>query len=224
MCGRHPLKIFTWSTLEYLDSNITEIRNPVLARIIRKDNHALAELKACFKCLKKQTHFCFEQLILETTATISNDRNPKRTSELGDIPFSIVWENNEIHSLRFYQKYLFFTLTLIFCLAGMVLKKLILNPLSANFTKLSNMLKQFVGNLPTNCLSEFGHFVGLALKRLIQFTTKNKIFPARQIIEPYVFCQIFPTFLKGVHVTIYTIYADNILLKVEREYRKRFIK
>ena len=180
-------------------------KKPVLASIIRKDTQALAELRACFKCLKKQTHFCFEQLILETTATISNDRNLKRASELGDIPFSIVWENNEIHSLRLYQKYLFFTLTLIFCLAGMVLKKLILNPLSVSFTKLSNTPKQFIGNLPTNWLSESGHFVGLALKTLIQFTTKNKIFTARQIIEPYVFCQIFPTFLKGAHVHVYNL-------------------
>ena len=39
-----------------------------------------------------------------------------------------------------------------------------LNPLSANPTKWPNTLKQFVGNLPTNCLSVFGHFVGLALK------------------------------------------------------------
>ena len=42
----------------------------------------------------------------------------------------------------------------------------IVNPLSANFTKWSNTLKQFVGNLPTNWLSAFGHFVGLAFKRL----------------------------------------------------------
>ena len=40
------------------------------------------------------------------------------------------------------------------------------NPLSANITKWSNTLKQFVGNLPTNCLSMFDHFVGLALKGL----------------------------------------------------------
>ena len=38
------------------------------------------------------------------------------------------------------------------------------NPLNANFTKRSNTFKQFVGNLPTNCLSGFGNFVGLALK------------------------------------------------------------
>ena len=29
-----------------------------------------------------------------------------------------------------------------------------------------NTLKRFVGNLPTNCLSVFRHFMGLALKGL----------------------------------------------------------
>ena len=41
------------------------------------------------------------------------------------------------------------------------------NPLSANPTKWSNTLKQFAGNLPTNCLTVFDHFVKLALKGLI---------------------------------------------------------
>ena len=41
------------------------------------------------------------------------------------------------------------------------------NPLSAKFIKWSNTLKQFVGKLPTNCLSVFDHFAGLALKGLI---------------------------------------------------------
>ena len=40
------------------------------------------------------------------------------------------------------------------------------NPFSANFTKWSNRLKKFIGNLPTNCLSVSDHFVGLALKGL----------------------------------------------------------
>ena len=40
------------------------------------------------------------------------------------------------------------------------------NPLRANPTKWSNTLKQFVGKLPTNCLSVFDNFVGLALKVL----------------------------------------------------------
>ena len=41
------------------------------------------------------------------------------------------------------------------------------NPLSANFTKWSNPLKQFFHKSPTNCLDVFDHFVGLALKGLI---------------------------------------------------------
>ena len=40
------------------------------------------------------------------------------------------------------------------------------SPLSANHTKWSNTLKQFVGKLSTNCFSVFDHFVGLALKGL----------------------------------------------------------
>ena len=53
-----------------------------------------------------------------------------------------------------------------------------LNPLSANPTKWSNTLKQFVGNLPTNCLSVFDHFLGLALKGLImcRFFVKTIVF------------------------------------------------
>ena len=42
----------------------------------------------------------------------------------------------------------------------------LLNPLSANPTKCSNILKQFVGKLPTSCLSVFDSFIGLALKGL----------------------------------------------------------
>ena len=42
----------------------------------------------------------------------------------------------------------------------------LINPFSANFTKWSNTLKQFVGSLPTNCLSVFDYFWGLALKGL----------------------------------------------------------
>ena len=40
------------------------------------------------------------------------------------------------------------------------------NPFSANPEKWSNTLKQFVGKLPTNCLSVFDHFMNLALKGL----------------------------------------------------------
>ena len=44
--------------------------------------------------------------------------------------------------------------------------RIMVNPESANITKWSNALKQFVGELPTNCLSVFDHFVRLALKGL----------------------------------------------------------
>ena len=43
---------------------------------------------------------------------------------------------------------------------------ILINPLGSNPTKWSNTLKQFIEKLPTNCLSVFDHFVGLALKGL----------------------------------------------------------
>ena len=55
------------------------------------------------------------------------------------------------------------------------------NPLITNPTKWSNTLKLFVGKLPTNCLSGFDHFVGLALKELkkivILLTEGNNVNP-----------------------------------------------
>ena len=42
----------------------------------------------------------------------------------------------------------------------------IVNPLGAIPTKWSNILKQLVDKLPTNCLSVLDHFVKLALKDL----------------------------------------------------------
>ena len=45
-------------------------------------------------------------------------------------------------------------------------RTLCFNPLSANPTKWSNTLKQFICNLSTNCFSVFDHFAGLALKGL----------------------------------------------------------
>ena len=40
------------------------------------------------------------------------------------------------------------------------------NPLSANPTKWLNTFNQFVGNMPTNCVNVFHHFVILSLKGL----------------------------------------------------------
>ena len=45
------------------------------------------------------------------------------------------------------------------------------NLLNANPAKWTNTLKQFLGKLPTNCLSVFDHFVGLVLKESIRSQT-----------------------------------------------------
>ena len=52
--------------------------------------------------------------------------------------------------------------------------RLVLSPLNTNVTKWSNTLKKFVGKLPTNCLSVFDHFVGLALKGLKGYALSKK--------------------------------------------------
>ena len=51
-------------------------------------------------------------------------------------------------------------------------KWLIFNPLTANPTKWSNILKQFIGNSRRIFLSMFDHFEGLALKGLKGITQK----------------------------------------------------
>ena len=49
----------------------------------------------------------------------------------------------------------------------------LLNPLSANPTKWSNRVKEFVPNWLTNCLSVFDHFVKLELKGLMDLIIEN---------------------------------------------------
>ena len=70
------------------------------------------------------------------------------------------------------------------------------NPLSANATKWSNTLKQFVGKLPTGCLSVFDHFVKLALKRLTLISWVLGQLPPRKIetlthVLSCEYCEIF---------------------------------
>ena len=65
-----------------------------------------------------------------------------------------------------------------------------LNPLSTNFTKWSNTLKQFIDKLPTDCLSVFNHFVGLALKGLT--ARKNFVFILQlRKLKPFLSIVIF---------------------------------
>ena len=56
---------------------------------------------------------------------------------------------------------------------SLLFQSFILTYFSANFTKWSNKLKQFVGSLPTNCLSMFDHFVRLVLKGLTYFNVAH---------------------------------------------------
>ena len=56
---------------------------------------------------------------------------------------------------------------------------IIFKPLSANFTKWSNTLKQFVRKLPANCLSVSDHFLGLTLKGLSCYLLKNEAITLR---------------------------------------------
>ena len=75
-----------------------------------------------------------------------------------------------------------------------------LNPFSVNFTKWSNTLKQFVGNLLTNWLSVFDHLLGLALKGLKE---KTRTFPLKlpSLSELWVF---FVTMVTILHPTSYS--------------------
>ena len=64
-------------------------------------------------------------------------------------------------------------------------------PLNANFTKWSNTLKQFVGRLPTNCLSVFDYFVGLGLKGLKRILIAKLIFFRFHSFDLYVKIDFF---------------------------------
>ena len=86
-----------------------------------------------------------------------------------------------------------------------------INPFSANFTKWSNTLKQFVGNLLRNYLSVFGHFVRLALKGLKGCTLSNLPVASvhrRSIIFPVVLLLRMKTFSSFV-LTVLTVFLRN---------------
>ena len=98
-----------------------------------------------------------------------------------------------------------------------------LNPLSANLTKWSNTLKQFVGKLPTNCLSVFDHFVGLALKGLIgtkafMQAQLNEIMPPQvpEILIAWKKAFLKFYFLYGITAKFWAIMFVKILMKIFR--------
>ena len=63
-------------------------------------------------------------------------------------------------------------------------------PLSANPKKWSNTLKQFVSNLPTNCLSVFDHFVKSVLKGLKSFIIALKSVTGLKLAMPDIVKQL----------------------------------
>ena len=72
------------------------------------------------------------------------------------------------------------------------------NPFSANPKKWSNTLKQFVGNLPTNCLSVLDYFVGLVLKGLRKSTNSNSLAdPSSKVKKENAMCH-FLCFPRGI--------------------------
>ena len=83
----------------------------------------------------------------------------------------LVWSKAVKFKITFWKKLLgssclSYTNYYFFNFACLLLYWYFLNPLSASPTKWSNTLKQFVGNLSTNCLSVFDHLVKLALEGL----------------------------------------------------------
>ena len=56
-------------------------------------------------------------------------------------------------------------------------------------TKWPNTLKQFVNNLPTNCLSVFGHFMGLAFKTCSNCTPFYNVLQKLKYSNWNIFCE-----------------------------------
>ena len=72
---------------------------------------------------------------------------------------------------------------------------------SFKLTKWPNTLKQFVGILPTNCLSVFGHFINLAPKGLIYNANKLTDISTIKFFIPTVYIPFYGTLknLKSYH-------------------------
>ena len=82
-------------------------------------------------------------------------------------------EFGEIFKNTFFIEYLWWLLLYDTLSISFFITSVKVNHLSANPTKWSNTLKQFVGKFPTNFLSVFDHFVGLALIGLMIIPTKS---------------------------------------------------
>ena len=68
---------------------------------------------------------------------------------------------------------------------------LIFEPLSANSTKWSNTLKQFVGKLPTICFSAFDYFVGPEIKGLRAYTLSRFQYLINEQVEVFFYSILY---------------------------------
>ena len=119
---------------------------------LHQQKHNIDEWKHCLQW-SGLVHACFTN---DGIACIKKSENSK--------PLKV------FHMKNLHELFPDFNLTLIRTFSIMHLKMqkllLVINPLSGNFTKWSDTLKQFVSKLPMNCFSVFDHFVGLVLKGL----------------------------------------------------------
>ena len=95
-----------------------------------------------------------------------------------------------------------------------------LNHLSANITKWSITLKQYVLKLSTNCLSVFDHFVGLALKGL-----KLKIGKSNSVVvvfQPNM--RIFETFYIMLRIGYEQSFSITYYISVEIFFLHKSVK
>ena len=89
------------------------------------------------------------------------------------------------------------------------------DPLSANLIKWSNTLKQFLGNLPTNCLSVFDHLVGFALKGLRQ--SINPVINCFSVEISKVCLYKAKTYIVDIQYVTNKIYLFEIILSTARK-------
>ena len=132
--------------------------------VYREAANTLTEIKAMYARLKEAEVISFGMQLLNSSSTKCKFRNKLYwkclVRTLSEIWFSwcaFLNERVEVYIREIPEIFSNF---------------LAINPLSANPIKWPHTLKQFVGKLPTNCLSVFGHFVNLALKGLIYVKTK----------------------------------------------------
>ena len=114
----------------------------------------------------KREHLCWNPSLI-TLRTCSLQLQKRATSTV--FYFSKCYESFKIYFNRKFGKDHFCSACGMPCrqlndfVLCKVLKKITFNPLSSNPTKWLNILKQFVSNLPMNCLNVFDHFMGLTL-------------------------------------------------------------